>query len=90
MLDHVGLLVSDVQKSKTFYEKALAPLGYKVLLDFGEAVGFGVDRPDFWIGAGGHEMDQGAPARHERPCGHHSHGGAARSAAGRGADGGGH
>ena len=53
MLDHVGLQVSDVRISKDFYEQALAPLGYKVLADFGEAVGFGIDRPDFWIGAGG-------------------------------------
>jgi catechol 2,3-dioxygenase-like lactoylglutathione lyase family enzyme len=57
MLDHVGLQVSDVPQSKAFYEKALAPLGYKVLMDFGEAVGFGIERPDFWIHVGG---DKGA------------------------------
>ena len=50
MLDHIGLGVTDVAKSKAFYEQALSPLGYKVLMDFGEAVGFGVDRPDFWLG----------------------------------------
>lgn len=57
MLDHIGIQVADVQKSKAFYEKALAPLGYKVLLAFDEAVGFGVDQPDFWISAG---SDKGA------------------------------
>lgn len=49
MLDHIGLAVSDVSKSKSFLQAALAPLGYKVLMDFGEAVGLGQERPDFWI-----------------------------------------
>ncbi len=53
MLDHIGLAVSDVAKSKSFFQAALAPLGYKVLMDFGqEAVGLGADRPDFWIAKG--------------------------------------
>lgn|ERR1700730_5416304 len=50
MIDHIGLPVSDVAKSKSFFQAALAPLGYKVLMDFGEAVGMGQDRPDFWFG----------------------------------------
>ncbi|HXN87431.1 MAG TPA: VOC family protein [Candidatus Binataceae bacterium] len=60
MLDHIGVAVSDVAKSKAFFQAALAPLGYKVVMDFGEAAGLGADgRPDFWIaagkpGAGGH------------------------------------
>ena len=29
MLAHVGIYVSDTDKSKAFYAKALAPLGYK-------------------------------------------------------------
>jgi catechol 2,3-dioxygenase-like lactoylglutathione lyase family enzyme len=52
MLDHIGLAVSDVAKSKNFFAAALAPLGYKVLMDFGEAVGLGDSRPDFWIAKG--------------------------------------
>jgi catechol 2,3-dioxygenase-like lactoylglutathione lyase family enzyme len=52
MLDHIGVAVSDVAKSKSFFEAALAPIGYKVLMDFGEAVGLGQDRPDFWIAKG--------------------------------------
>src|SRR5262249_55910109 len=40
-------------RSKRFYSAALAPLGYKTLMEFGEdAAGFGVERPDFWIGKG--------------------------------------
>ena len=53
MLDHVTFAVGDYAKSKAFYEKALAPLGFKVLMDFGQACGFGDTRPFFWIGGGG-------------------------------------
>jgi catechol 2,3-dioxygenase-like lactoylglutathione lyase family enzyme len=42
-LDHVTLVVSDYARSKTFYEKALAPLGIKPLMEFGQACGFGRD-----------------------------------------------
>src|SRR5690349_12281271 len=50
ILDHIGIPVSDVAKSKAFFEKALAPLGIGVMMDFGVAIGFGKgDKPDFWI-----------------------------------------
>src|SRR5262249_12907900 len=40
-------------RSKAFYEKALAPLGIKPVMEFGQACGFGRGtKPDFWIGAG--------------------------------------
>ena len=51
MIDHVGLRVSNVARSKTFYTAALAPLGYRLQMDYGDdAAGFGSERPDFWIG----------------------------------------
>jgi catechol 2,3-dioxygenase-like lactoylglutathione lyase family enzyme len=54
MFDHVGVNVKDYQASRTFYEQALAPLGYRVVMAFDEhnAAGFGTsdDRPEFWIG----------------------------------------
>ncbi len=51
MLDHVGLAVADLAKSKEFFKQALAPLGYELLMEFGDAAGFGKDgKPDFWIG----------------------------------------
>jgi catechol 2,3-dioxygenase-like lactoylglutathione lyase family enzyme len=52
MFDHVGLNVKDYPASRAFYEAALAPLGYKVVLAFDEhkAVGFGTaDKPEFWV-----------------------------------------
>ena len=55
MLDHAGFAVSNYQASKTFYEKALAPLGIALLAEpRGQAAGFGRDgRPFFWIEARG-------------------------------------
>jgi len=52
MFDHVGLNVKDYAASRAFYEQALAPLGWSVVMAFDEwkAVGFGTaDKPDFWI-----------------------------------------
>src|SRR5918995_3975476 len=51
MLDHVGLDVSNYDRSKAFYEKALAPLGMRLLMEpVPEVGGFGDDFPFFWIG----------------------------------------
>ena len=49
-LDHVGLDVSDYDVSKSFYEKALAPLGMRLMMEPVAGVGgFGDDFPFFWI-----------------------------------------
>ena len=55
MLDHLGLRVSDYAKSKRFFEDALAPLGYKLIMEFGgSTAGLGAEgKPDFWISEGG-------------------------------------
>lgn len=55
MLDHVGFAVSDYERSKAFYAKALAPLGVTLLLEpAGQAAGFGQDgKRFFWIEAQG-------------------------------------
>jgi catechol 2,3-dioxygenase-like lactoylglutathione lyase family enzyme len=52
MFDHVGLNVRDYAASRAFYEQALAPLGYRVVMAFDEwkAAGLGTgDKPAFWI-----------------------------------------
>ena len=50
MIDHVGLGVSDLDRSKAFYQRALDPLGYRPLLERDGSVGFGRDgKPDFFI-----------------------------------------
>jgi|SRR6516162_2076716 catechol 2,3-dioxygenase-like lactoylglutathione lyase family enzyme len=61
MLDHIGINVSDFERSKAFYRAALAPLGYEIRKEKGTAAGFGVpDGPrrsadpagEFWIAVG--------------------------------------
>lgn len=60
MIDHTGLSVSDFARSKAFYLAALAPMGYRMLMELTadqtggfQGAGFGVPpKPDFWIGQG--------------------------------------
>jgi catechol 2,3-dioxygenase-like lactoylglutathione lyase family enzyme len=59
MIDHMGIPVSDITKSRAFYEAALAPLGMSVQMEVNPdksegpatALGFGVPGEKiFWIG----------------------------------------
>ena len=60
MIDHTGINVSNVEKSKDFYSAVLLPLHYEIRLNLGSAYGFGAktaksgDDPggDFWISQG--------------------------------------
>jgi catechol 2,3-dioxygenase-like lactoylglutathione lyase family enzyme len=59
MIDHIGVHVSDFQRSVDFYSKALAPLGFKLVKSFeGKYAGFGAGKPDFWIEAGRSPTDR--------------------------------
>ncbi len=50
MIDHFTLKVSDYRKSKDFYVKALAPLGYAAVMEFPNMGGFGAQgKPDLWL-----------------------------------------
>ncbi|MGO9006269.1 MAG: VOC family protein [Beijerinckiaceae bacterium] len=53
MLDHVTIAVSDMKRSKAFYDYVLKTLGIERLhdADNGAYAGYGADRkPFFWIG----------------------------------------
>ena len=68
MIDHMGMPVSNLARATEFYAKALAPLGYGIVMEVsaaetgqGAAVGFGPPgeaqdfqsgKPSFWIGEG--------------------------------------
>lgn len=60
MIDHTGLVVTDYQKSRSFYISALAPLGITLVLEFPASVtgsvdvaGFGeAPKAEFWISPG--------------------------------------
>jgi catechol 2,3-dioxygenase-like lactoylglutathione lyase family enzyme len=41
VIDHVGLHVSNLESSKRFFERALAPLGYETKFEQDEFVGMG-------------------------------------------------
>lgn len=57
MIDHTGINISNFDRSKNFYAKALAPLGYSMLMEFTtedgaptRVGGFGeAPKTDFWI-----------------------------------------
>lgn len=50
MIDHVKLFVRDFERSRSFFERALEPLGYRVVLEPAAGViGMGPGFPDFWI-----------------------------------------
>lgn len=59
MIDHIGVAVTDAQRSKAFYDAALAPIGISMIMEVpanvtesgGVAYGFGKDgKPFFWFG----------------------------------------
>jgi catechol 2,3-dioxygenase-like lactoylglutathione lyase family enzyme len=52
MLDHMTLTVRDMARSKPFYTALLAPLGYRVLMEFEGMCGFGDDKPYLWMKQG--------------------------------------
>lgn len=51
IIDHIGIAISDYDKSKEFYLKALAPLGIELLAEVQGWAGFGKEeKPEFWFG----------------------------------------
>ncbi len=51
MLDHIGILVTDLARSQAFYEKALKPLGIRLVAgDGAHYAGFGTgEKGFFWL-----------------------------------------
>jgi catechol 2,3-dioxygenase-like lactoylglutathione lyase family enzyme len=57
MIAHVGIQVTDIERSKRFYAEVLKPIGYVLIGEYGitptrltASVGFGEPpRADFWI-----------------------------------------
>jgi catechol 2,3-dioxygenase-like lactoylglutathione lyase family enzyme len=54
IIDHIGLAVSDYDKSKQFFCRALAPLGIELVAEVGGWAGLGkAGKPEFWFGVEG-------------------------------------
>jgi catechol 2,3-dioxygenase-like lactoylglutathione lyase family enzyme len=51
MIDHIGLRTAKFDALLAFYEAALAPLGYKRMVEYPGVAGLGAQWPDVWIGA---------------------------------------
>lgn len=52
MFDHIGIGASNLEASKTFFVKALAPVGVTVVMEVPDAVGLGRDhKPSLWLSA---------------------------------------
>jgi catechol 2,3-dioxygenase-like lactoylglutathione lyase family enzyme len=49
MLNHISIGVSDIARTKTFYDAALEPLGYKALSASETSLGYGKDAVALWI-----------------------------------------
>ena len=78
MIDHVGFAVSDAERSRRFYEQALAPLGISLIMSVtpeqtesgGTAHGFGADdKPFFWVGDN-ERVGEGTWLPQKRPLAH--------------------
>jgi catechol 2,3-dioxygenase-like lactoylglutathione lyase family enzyme len=51
MIDHVSIQCADMAASAAFYDAVFAPFGGQRVMDFGDAIGYGVPpQPEFWIG----------------------------------------
>jgi catechol 2,3-dioxygenase-like lactoylglutathione lyase family enzyme len=54
IIDHIGLVAGDYEKSKQFFSRALAPLGIDLVIEIGGYAGFGKSgKPEFWFGGDG-------------------------------------
>lgn len=61
IIDHIGIGVSNYEKSKQFYSNCLAPLGIQLILEVEGWAGFGRDgKPEFWFGP----YDEGNQSMH--------------------------
>jgi catechol 2,3-dioxygenase-like lactoylglutathione lyase family enzyme len=51
MLDHLSIQCADIAAAATFYDAVLPAVGGARIMDFGNVIGYGVDRkPNFWLG----------------------------------------
>jgi catechol 2,3-dioxygenase-like lactoylglutathione lyase family enzyme len=60
VLDHLGVQCADMTAAAAFYDAVIGTLGGGRIMDFGVAIGYGIDgKPDFWIS----KQDEGGENR---------------------------
>lgn len=48
MIDHISIGISDIARTKRFYDAALRPLGYSCLSEGADSLGYGKDAVALW------------------------------------------
>lgn len=66
-IDHLSIRVGDFRKSKAFYGKLFKFLGFEVLDDYADAIGWSNGRTRFWIGAAEGKSGKGEGKRKGKP-----------------------
>jgi catechol 2,3-dioxygenase-like lactoylglutathione lyase family enzyme len=57
IIDHIGITVSDYDRSKQFFCRALAPLGIELVMEVEGWAGLGKGgKPELWFGVGGQKQ----------------------------------
>ena len=49
MIDHISIGISDIARTKRFYDAVLQPLGYRCLSEGADSLGYGKDAVTLWI-----------------------------------------
>lgn len=57
IIDHIGFSVSDKNLTIAFFDKVLAPLDIKQVMDVNSWVGYGIERPEIWFTESDHIQD---------------------------------
>jgi len=58
MFDHISIGVKDLARAQQFYDATLSTLGYERLSNFDGTIGYGAERPQFWVS----EVERPVPA----------------------------
>jgi catechol 2,3-dioxygenase-like lactoylglutathione lyase family enzyme len=53
VIDHVGFHVSDLERSRRFYDAVFFALGLRRVVELDRATAYGVTGPEFWVVASG-------------------------------------
>lgn len=56
MINHLSIGVRDIQRTKSFYDAALAPLGYRCLSEGADSLGYGAGTVVLWISQTDHPV----------------------------------
>ncbi len=62
MFDHISIQCADLDSSVAFYNAVLPAIGGRQIVDYEDVMGFGVTRPEFWIGR--HNIGEGFSESH--------------------------